>query len=451
MKLCSHLSLVSSAALALALLMHPGAPLAQESVIDSTAAIVNSDIILTSELERTERDILRKFSGSRMDAISARHAALEQLISKLLVMQLARRQGIAVTDLQLDRALEQAAARSGQPVSEMLARLSPGATEAAAREAFREELIFTEVRRNHVRSRIQIADTDVRLLARALREAGNVEPRYHLAQLIVPLSTTATVEELRRAQDTVAHIRSQLRQGADFNSMAARYTPGMLAAQGGDLGTMPESQVPIPFLPAILKASPGDVVGPFRTAYGMHLIKLLEVSHDAVPPVTLYHASHILLMTSIIFSDEAARAQLLRLRHAIGGGELDFAAAARRYSEDSASAGRGGDLGYAPADTYDPPFAQALTALRPGELSQPVRSSFGWHLILLHDARVDKDSEQAYENKARSLIYQRHYQEELLNFENELREMAYIRILDPQLLQTQAAAAGGTEGTHGTP
>lgn len=450
MKLRSPALLVPSAAAALAMLLSPAPLLAQESIIDSTAAIVNSDIILTSELERTEREILHRFSDGRMDAVSARHAALEQLISKMLVMQLAQRQGITVTDLQLERALEQAAARAGKSVSELLAGLSPGAPEASAREHFREEMIFSEVRRNHVRSRIQIADTDVRLLARALREAGNVEPRYHLAQLIVPLSTTATVDELRRAQDTIAHIRSQLRQGADFNSLAARYTPGMLAAQGGDLGVMPESQVPIPFLPAILKASPGDVVGPFRTAYGMHLIKLLDVTHDAVPPVTLYHASHILLMTSIIFSDDAARTQLERLRQAIASGELDFAEAARRYSEDSGSAGRGGDLGYAPADTYDPSFAQALAALQPGAMSVPVRSSFGWHLILLHDTRIDKDSEQAYENKARSLIYQRHYQEELLNFENELRDMAHIHILDEKLLQAQAAAARG-DATRDTP
>lgn len=414
---------------------------AKEVQIDSTAAIVNSDIILTSELDTTQKAILKKFnaSGQKIDNMSARHAALEQLISKVLVMQLAKRQGVNINDMQLDAAINNAAVRTQQSVKSLLNQIAPGAPESVAREIFKEEMIYNDVKRNYVRNRITIADSDVQLLAKSLRNTGNIEPRYHLAQIIVPLSATATAGQLQSAVNTVNSIKSQLSQGASFNNLAARYTPGSLAAQGGDLGYLAESQVPPPFLPAILKAKTGDILGPFRSTFGMHILKLLDVSNEVVEPVKLYDASHILLKTSIIFSDDAAQKQLDHLRRSIMNGSISFETAAQKYSEDSPSAINGGSLGYAQPDIYDPRFAQMLVTLKPGEISQPVQSAFGWHIILLKDVKIDKDSDQAYQQKARSLIFQKHFQEESVNFERELREMAYIQVLDPELLSSNLA------------
>ena len=167
---------------------------------------------------------------------------------------------------------------------------------------------------------------------------------------------------------------------------------------------------------------------------GMHLIKLFDVTHQAVEPITTYKASHILLKTSIIFSDDAAQSELAALRTSILNGELSFADAAKKYSEDTGSASLGGDLGYAPANTYVPGFARALVNLQEGEISQPVKSNYGWHLIYLEDKKIDKDSDEAYQQRARELIYNRIFAQEGSAWEREIRAAAYVRVTDPQLL-----------------
>ncbi len=406
---------------------------AEEQTLDSAAAIVNNDIILVSELNDAQSEMARSFAsrGMPVDSISTRKAALEGLITRSLVLQLAERQGYVLTDMQLDNAIAQTAAQQGISEQELLAQSAPGMSSAQAREVFRNDLLLSEVRRARVRSRINISDTEVDLLASNLRHAGSVEPQYHLAQIIVPLQGRNPA----RANQDMQEIRAQLREGADFNTLAARYSVGSVAAQAGDLGYLPETQVPPPFLPAILKAKPGDVLGPFRSPFGIHLLKLYDVSHDAVRPISLYDASHILLQTSIIFSDDAAREELLGMKRQIENGSLSFAEAARRFSEDPGSAINGGDLGYATPDRYDPLFARAMVSLKPGQISDPIKSSFGWHLIYLKDIKIDRDSDEAYRQKARDLIYRRMYREESAAWERELRDSAYIHVLDQQLLQ----------------
>ena len=419
-------------ALALSLLLGASAVPAAEESLDSAAAIVNNDIILESELDKASSTLARNFQrrGQAVDEVSARKAALEALITRSLVLQLAQNQGITLTDMQLDTALAQTAAQRGISVQDLLASIAPGQSEAQAREQFRDELILTEVRRARIRARINVSDTEVDLLAQNLRKVGSVEPQYHLAQIIIPVENGNAVA----ANRTVAQIRAQLRDGADFNALAARYAIGSAASQAGDLGYLPETQVPVPFLPALLKAKPGDVIGPFRSPFGIHLLKLYDISHDAVEPISLYDASHILLQTSIIFSDEAARNELATLKQQIESGQLSFAEAARRYSQDPGSAINGGDLGYATPGRYDPLFARAMVALRPGQISEPIKSSFGWHLIYLKDVKIDKDSDDAYRQKARDLIYRRLFQEESVSWERELRDSAYIHVMDPTLV-----------------
>ncbi len=412
---------------------------AEEISLDTTAAVVNNAIILQSELDEAQEQVAAQLRarGTPVDDVSARKAALEGLITRSLVLQLAQNQGITLNDMQLDAAIAQAATRNGYSEEEFLGALARenGLTINQARERFRDELILNEVRQSRVRNRITISESEVDLLAKNLRSAGSVEPKYHIAQLIVPLSAQATGAQVQRANATVASIRAQLREGADFNDLAARYTQGAMAAQAGDLGYLPETQVPVPFLPGLLKAKPGDIVGPIRSPFGIHLIKLLDVSNEAVEPIRMYDASHILLTTSVIFSDEKAQAELAALKRRIEAGLISFEAAAREYSEDPGSAVNGGALGYSTPDRYDPAFARAMVRLHRGQISDPIKSSFGWHLIYLKDIRIDKDSDDAYRQKARDLIFRRLYQEEAVSWEQELRDTAYIQILDPMLLE----------------
>lgn len=434
------LTALSAPAMSVNALAAPSTPSAPvEITLDSTAAIVNSDIVLQSELNRTQAEVERNFRerGAKVDAITARRAALEQLITRSIILQQGKQFGLNLTDTQINQALAQTALSSNTSVEQILASYR-APSEAVARQRFAEDLIINEVRNNQVRRRVSISDAEVSLLAKSLREIGSVEPSYHLAQIILPLDPRASFARVEAVTSLANRIKREARRGADFMALSAQYAQGSTAAQGGDLGYVTESQVPIPFLPALLKAKVGDVVGPFRSPMGLHLIKLFDVTHQAVEPITTYKASHILLSTSIIFSDEAAQSELAALRESILRGDISFADAAKKYSEDTGSASLGGDLGYAPADRYVPNFARALVNLKEGEISQPIKSNFGWHLIYLVDKKIDKDSDEAYMQRARELIYNRIFAEEGAAWEREIRASAYVRVTDPQLLAAGA-------------
>ena len=406
-----------------------------EITLDSTAAIVNSDIVLQIELNQMQAEVERNFKerGAQIDAITARRAALEQLITRSIILQQGKQFGLSLTDTQINQALAQTALSSNASVEQILASYK-APNEAVARQRFADDLIINEVRNNQVRRRVHISDAEVNLLAKSLREIGSVEPSYHLAQIILPLDPRASYARVEAVTALANRVKREAQQGTDFMALSAQYAQGSTAAQGGDLGYVTESQVPVPFLPALLKAQVGDIIGPFRSPMGMHLIKLFDVTHQAVEPITTYKASHILLKTSIIFSDEAAQSELITLRTSILNGELSFADAAKKYSEDTGSASLGGELGYAPANTYVPGFARALVNLQEGEISQPVKSNYGWHLIYLEDKKIDKDSDEAYQQRARELIYNRIFAQEGAAWEREIRAAAYVRVTDPQLL-----------------
>ncbi len=421
-----------------------GAPI----TLDATAAIVNGDIILASELDATQAEVEANFKrrGANVDPVASRRAALEQLVTRSIILQQGQQLGLTLTDTQITQALMQTAASSNTSV-ESIIKSYGNVPESKARQLFAEDVIINEVRNSQVRRRVRISDAEVSLLAKTLRQIGNIEPSYHLAQIIVPLDARAGGAAVNRATALANSIKRDARNGADFNALAAQYAQGSTAAQGGDLGYVPESQVPVPFLPALLKANVGDILGPFRSPFGLHLLKLFDVTNQAVEPITTYKAKHILLTTSVIFSDEAAYNQLSALRRSILNNEISFADAAKKFSEDPGSAALGGELGYAPASRYDPAFARGMVALTPGQISEPIKSSFGWHLIYLEDRKIDKDSEEAYSQRARELIYRRLFQEESLAWERDIRASAYVRVTDPILVNAGVEQSINTEGT----
>jgi len=404
-----------------------------ETVLDATAAVVNNGIVLESELNDETNKLLAQYKarGANVDPITARKQALQTLITNSIILQIARNNGAEVTDMQLDSTLENAAMRNNTSVDNILRSMGPNLTKAQAREKFKEQYLINEVRRSSVRQRINISDTEVTTLAKALQHRGNVEPMYHIAQILIPLSSTPTEAEYRRVEQESKNALYALRNGANVQEVAAKFAT---SEQNADLGYVPETAVPLPFLPGILNAKPGDVIGPFRSSVGMHIIKLFDVSHSAISPIKTYNASHILVKTSIIYSDEAAVAKLNDIAQQIKSGAITFEQAAKKYSEDPGSAIRGGNLGYAAAETYDPGFAQGLQSLRVGQLSQPIKSSYGWHLILLNDIKVDRDSLDAYKEKANSILFEREFSEAVVNWERSMREMAYIHVIDPILV-----------------
>lgn len=407
---------------------------AQEVVLDSTAAVVNNGIVLESQLNEQTSKLMSQYSssGAKVDEITARRQALQSLITKELILQIAQNNGATVTDMQLDSTLEGAALRNNSTVEKLLRNIYGSEISLAqAREKFKEDYLINEIRKSNVRQRIHISSTEVTTLAKALKARGSVEPMYHIGQILIPLSSNPSEGEYLRVQSQARQALREAKNGVNIEEIAAKYAN---ADHPADMGYLPETSIPLPFLPAIVNARPGDVVGPFRSTVGMHIFKVFDVTQSAVSPIKTYNASHILVRTSIIYSDEAAIAKLKDISSKIRNGELTFSDAAKLYSEDPGSAVNGGNLGYAPAETYDPAFAKALTELHVGQLSAPVKSSYGWHIIMLNDEKIDKDSMEVYEEKAKSIIFEREYAEASIAWERSLREMSYIHVIDPLLV-----------------
>ena len=355
----------------------------EEVTLDSTAAVVNGGIILESDLNRHTRELMQNYKnhGAQVDELTARRQALQSLITRSLILQLAQSNGADIPDMQLDSILKQTAVRNNTSPEKILASYG-NIPESQARQKFKEDYLINEVRRSSVRQRINISESEINSYAKALKERGSVEPMYHLGQVIIPLSSNPTEQEYRRAQANAQTALKEIRSGANVEEVAAKYAVG---SQSADLGYQPETAIPLPFLPALVNAKPGAVVGPFRSSVGLHILKLYDVTKNAITPIKTYRVSHILIKTSIIFSDEAAIAKLNSIMDDVKSGKITFADAAKKYSEDPGSAVQGGDLGYQSLDAYDPGFAAGIAALSVGQYSEPVKSSYGWHIIHLDD------------------------------------------------------------------
>lgn len=404
---------------------------ALETPLDSTAAVVNTGIVLESELNAQTKALLDNYKarGANVEELTARRQALQALITRSLILQLANNNGAEVTDMQLDTTLEQAALRNNTSVENILKSYG-NVSKEQAREKFKEDYLINEVRRSSVRQQIHVSDTEINSLAKALKSRGAVEPMYHLGQIVIPLSSAPSEAEYQKVQAQARQALQAVRNGANIEEVAAKYA---INAQPADLGYIPETAVPLPFLPAVLNAHPGSVVGPFRSSVGMHILKVFDITQNAITPIKTYDAAHILIKTSIIFSDEAAIAKLQGIMEDVKSGKLSFANAAKQFSEDPGSAINGGDLGYQSLDAYDPGFAAGLNSLKIGQYSKPIKSSYGWHIIYLKDVKVDKDSLDAYKEKANSIIFEREFTEAVTNWERTLRESSYIHVIDPEL------------------
>lgn len=407
---------------------------AAETVVDSTAAIVNQEIVLESQLNDAVKKMSDQYKarGMHVEELDIRRQALEVLITRSLILQMAKAQGSELSDMELDKTLDQTALSNNVSKEQILSSYGQNLSTAQAREKFKEDFIINEVRRASIRQKIHISEAEINSLANQLKERGNnVEPYYNISQITVPLSSNASDREYERAQNNARAAIAMLKRGAAPEEVSAKYGS---SHDNLNMGFVPETALPLPFVPGLVKAHPGDVIGPFRSQVGFHIIKLNDVTKNAMAPIVTYDAAHILIKTSIIYSDEAAVARLNSIRRDIESGAISFADAAKQYSEDPGSAVSGGDLGYSLPERYDPGFARGMIALKVGEISEPVKSSFGWHLILLKDKKVDTDSMEVYKEKAHSILFEREYNEAVINWERNLRETSYIRVLDAELV-----------------
>ncbi|MBF7075079.1 peptidylprolyl isomerase SurA [Glaciecola sp. MH2013] len=407
---------------------------AAEQSLDKVSVIVDQGVILESE-------IVELVSGVKQGAVTQGQAlpsdralrtqAIERLILKSLQMQMAERMGIQVSDPQLEQTIANIAKRDNISIEQLRSRIeADGMTYDTYREKVREELITGEVTRANVRRRIYITPQEIDTLVGLINQQGAEQAEYRLGHILIALPSGATEEDVNKARETADRVYELLSTGSDFTKIAIASSSGPKALEGGDLGWMNVNSMPTLFAEAVQSKKKDALVGPLRSGAGFHILKVIDSRGVEIIEVEEVNARHILVKPSIILSDQKAEQMLLDFRADLLAGEADFAALAKEHSEDPGSALKGGVLGWNDPNVYVPEFKEALAQLDKDEYSQPIRSVHGWHLIQLIDRRIDDATEKRKEDRAYQLLFNRKFTEETDTWLREMRDAAYIELLD---------------------
>jgi peptidyl-prolyl cis-trans isomerase SurA len=397
--------------------------------VDRIVAVVNDEVITQNELGERVALVSRQFErqgGQQPTGDVLARQILERMINDRLQVQLAKETGIRVDDATLDRTIERIAQENKLSMREFRAALEgDGIKYPRFREDIRNEILLARLREREVENAIVVTDAEIETeLAREAREkTGDAE--YNLAHVLVLVPAQASAAQIEARRVRALQALSELRRGTDFARVAATYSDAPDAMQGGNLGWRAAGRLPTLFLEALERLQPGEVSDILRSANGFHMIKLLEKRGRAAPAgVQQSNVRHILLRAREGLSESEARERLRRLRERIVGG-ADFAEIARVHSED-ASAPKGGDLGWiAPGDTVAE-FERAVAALKEGEVSEPIQTPFGWHLVQVVERRSDELSEDRKKVAARQAIRARKADEAYQDWLRQSRDRAFV-------------------------
>ncbi|MEP0174018.1 MAG: peptidylprolyl isomerase SurA [Paraglaciecola sp.] len=401
--------------------------------LDKVSVIVDQSVVLESEVKELIAVVKRNAAVNNQTLPSdraIRTQAIEKLIVDNLQMQLAERMGIQISDPQLEQTIGNIAQGENMTVAQFRNKIAQeGVTYDTYREEIRKEIILGEVRRANVRRRVYITDQEVDNLVKLIDEQGSQQAEYHLGHILIEFPPEPTDEDITAAKNRANKVLELLNNGSDFARIATASSGGALALEGGDLGWMNINSMPTLFAEAVQNKSKDTLVGPIRSGAGFHILKVKDLRGIEKVEISEVNARHILISPSVILSDDKAKQMLQEFREQILAGEADFGELAKEHSADPGSALKGGELGWSDPSVYVPEFQETLGKLEIDEISQPVRSQFGWHLMQLLGKRVGDITEQRKEEKAYQLLFQRKFAEEADTWLREIRAGAYVEVL----------------------
>ncbi len=399
--------------------------------IDRIVAVVNNDVIVNSELRRRIRDVRKSLRNSgtappKSEALARQ--VLQRLIMEHLQLQIAQRNGVRISDGDLNRTIENIAASNKLSLDKFRDVLErDGVDFGKFREQIRNEMILTRVRQRSVASKVSVTPREIDNYLETASQKGVDNNEYHIGHILIAVPEAASAEQISEARDRATQLHQRLLQGEDFSQLAATDSDGQQALEGGDLGWRKANELPTIFSTAIPKLKPGEISTPIRSPSGFHIVKLLDLRGDSHYVIKQTHAQHILIRTNELINDTDAKVRLEQLKIRIENNE-NFAELARSHSDDTTSATRGGDLGWLnPGDTV-PVFENQMKKLAAGEVSPPFKTQFGWHIVQVVARRDFDDTEKVRRTKAANKIRKRKLDEEIQNWLRQLRDEAYVEI-----------------------
>lgn len=404
---------------------------ARSALVDRIAAVVNKDVItqyeLSERVDRVLRDLSRRGTSSP-DRREIEKQVLDRLVTEKVQLQLAKETGLRVEDLDLDRTINRVAEGNKLSLTEFRKMLErDGIRFDKFREELRDEILISRLREREVNGKITVSEGEIdNFLAEQSQKKG-AATEYNVAHILVRVPEQASPEQLEARRARAEEALRRIHGGIDFAQVAATYSDAPDALQGGVIGWRNQDRLPDLFVAALSKLKPGQVSDILRSPAGFHVLKLVDARGAGGPLlVEQAHVRHILVRTNELVSEEEAKRKLLQLRERIVNG-ASFAELARLNSDDS-SASRGGDLGWVyPGDTV-PEFERAFAELKPMEVSQPVKTPFGWHLIQLIERRTADMSSDRQRNEARKVLLERKSDEAYQEWLRQLRDRAYVEL-----------------------
>ncbi len=403
---------------------------------DFIVAVVNSEPVTNTEVRNRMARVVQAISaqgGQLPPQNQLAREVLERLILEKAQLQSAHEQGLKVDDYAVDQAAQNVARQNNVSLEEMQARLAAdGISSTRFREELRNQMLLQRLQEQEVDRRVRVSELDIDQYLQEQRKAGDISNMtLNLGHIFIAVPENATPAVVAQREARAREALEKLRAGEDFTAVVREYSDGPEARDGGVLGLRPVDRYPELFVHAAAPASQGAVVGPLRSGAGFHLLKVLEKSQQGmVSVVTQNHARHILLRPSEQLSERAAAERLADYRRRVQAGQARFADLAREYSQDG-SAKQGGDLGWAGPGVFVPEFEEALARLQPGEVSEPVVSRFGVHLIQLVERRQATLTPREQREMLRNVVREQKMEKAYSTWVQEVRGRAYVEYRDP--------------------
>jgi peptidyl-prolyl cis-trans isomerase SurA len=413
----------------------------QPQLVDAILVVVNNEVITQREFMARVKSVeerLQKQGGTMPPRDQLQRQLLERMIVERAELQTAKEQGIRVDDTMLDRAIQRIADQNKLTIPEFRKQLeADGMVFSKFREEIRDEIMMQRLREREVDNKIQVSDAEVdNYLAAQNDRGGAAAQELDIAQILIRVPENATAEQLAERQKRAEEVVAQLNAGGDFAKLAVAYSDSTDGATGGDLGWRTPDRLPQLFVDATAKLQPGQVAPVVKSGNGFHVLKLVgrrtqSVMRggpaDATAPVAAKQTrvSHILIKVNQVVTEADALRKLNDIKQRIDNHATTFEEMARLYSNDL-SASKGGDLGWVyPGDTV-PEFERAMDALPIGQISDPVKSPFGYHLILVKERKTDDVSQERQRQAARVAIRERKLEEATQEWSRQIRDQAYV-------------------------
>jgi peptidyl-prolyl cis-trans isomerase SurA len=408
-------------------------------LLDSVAAVVDEGVVLTSELSERLELVIRNLERSQEALPPAQRRplppvsvieqqVLDQLILREIQLQRANRVGITVSDDLLNEALSRVAQNLGYTLEELPTVLAAEDVDYAMyREDSRRDLVIEQLEQRDVLNRIAITPRELDQCLVQSEAVASDEFDYNVSHILIGVPANATQQDIEAARARIQEIHGRLAAGEDFARLAVATSHAQTALEGGSLGWRKGAQLPTLFADRVIRMKPGEFSEPIQSSGGFQIVKLNEMRGAERMMVDQLHVRHILLRPNEILDQDAVQQKAIGIRAQVAGGD-DFATVAEAVSEDPGSAAEGGDLGWlSPGDTV-PEFEQVLAQLPLGELSEPVQTRFGWHLIEVLERRSHDTTDEVKRANCARQIRAAKAEEERELWARRLRDQAFVDV-----------------------